>query len=204
MLGAVKSTQKPKSAYREHSGTLDVIEQFLFGVFASLLGAAIPLLVMYRLRGKILRSSLRFASETAPDEIQDLILGAVMTWEDKKDDKGVVTRHYTPKPLLINFIASVMPVAVEIGWRAFGGKLSGLPLGTNPDGTPKLNMLAGPMKKMMDGKKVSFDDFVPEIMVRVMPFIEQMAQKLGGALGGAVGGKPGAVAPDASGGFKPV
>lgn len=162
------------------------------------------MLLMYRLRVKILRSTLAFAAKTAPDQVQDLILGAVMTWEDKKNEKGEVVRHYTPKPLLINFIASVMPVAVEIGWRAFGGKLSGLPLGQNPDGTPKLNMLAGPMKKMMDGKKVSFDDFVPEIMVRVMPFIEQMASKLGGVLGGVAGGKPGAVAPDASGGFKPV
>jgi hypothetical protein len=185
-----------------------VLESLATAVLGGLIGAALPTLLFYRFRGRIARSTVRLIAESAPKETEELILGIFFDWEDKKNDKGEVVRTFKPKPMLISFLASVMPAAVEIAWAAFGSKLSGLPLGTDKDGNPKLNFLAGPMKKMMEGKKIKFDDFVPELINRALPLVEQMAQKFGGAMG--VQQAPGSPAPTAAqapkpgGGFKPV
>jgi len=187
------------------------IEALLLVVLSSLLGASIPLLVMYRLRVRILRSTIKFAAKHAPDEFQDLALGTIMTWEEKKDESGKIVRYYSPKPLLVNFIASVMPVVVSIGWQSFRKVLPGAgnALMVGPDGKPALNMLAPIAIKLAEGKKIKMDDFLPAVMEKALPFIEQLAGSLGGMFGGAGGAKapnaPGAPPkpPSGGGGFNP-
>ena len=187
-----------------------VFQEFLIAFLGGLLGACVPLLLFYRFRGRIIRSGIKTVQKMAPKEVEELVLGIFTTWEDKKDEKGELVRHFKPSPWLIGFLSSVMPIAVEIGWAAFGHRLSGLPLGVGPDGQPKLNFLAGPMKKMMAGKKISFEDFVPEIMNRALPYIEKFAEKLTGGIQGALGagqapGSSSASPPSRppSGGFNP-
>ena len=182
-------------------------EELLAQFLVALLGASVPLLLMYRLRIRILRSTLRFAAKHAPEEFSDLALGTIMTWEDKMEN-GKPVRYYLPKPFLINFLGSVMPVAVQIGWQSFRKVVPGLggALSVGPDGKPALNMLGPIAIKLAEGKKIKMDDFLPVVMEQVMPFVGKIAEGLGGMFGGTAkageapsGPKP----PPPSGGFNP-
>ena len=177
-------------------------------LLGALIGASIPTLVLYRLRVRLLRSTLKWAAKSAPDELQDLALGTIMTWKEEKNEKGEVIRVYLPKPLLVNFLASVMPVAIQIGWSSFTRILPGLQgMTVGADGRPSMNFLIGPMKKLAEGKKVKFDDFVPAIMEKALPYIDKLAGSLTGMFGGASGSSsPGSsppAKPPQGGGFNP-
>lgn len=172
-----------------------------------MLGTVIALSILYRFRVRILRSTIRSAAKHAPQEMQDLVLGVVMTWEEKQDETtGKMVRLYSPKPLLVNFIASVMPVVVNVGWQSFRKIVPGLggALTVGADGKPALNMLGPIAVKLAEGKKIKMDDFIPAIMEKALPFIEQVAQGLGGMFGGAKTGGEKAATGGATPGQPPV
>lgn len=152
-------------------------EPFLMGLLGSLIGTGMTAYLFYRLRYRILRASVRDLKKAAPEEVKELVLGIFCEWEDKKGSDGVVVRSYKPSPFLLGFFESVLPVVVEIAWKSFGNKLGNLPVG--PDG--KMNFLAPVMKRLMDGKKISFQDFMPFLVEKIAPVIQGFVGGLTGS-----------------------
>lgn len=168
-----------------------VVVEFLMGLAGSLIGTGVTAYAFYRLRYRILRAMLRDVKKAAPQETKDLVLGIFCEWEDKKDQHGNTVREYKPSPFLLGFFESIVPVVVEIGWKQMAGKLGNLPVG--PDG--KLNMLAPVVKRMMDGKKIGFGDFMPFLMEKIAPVIQGMLGGLTGQGAAPAAGQPQAQAP---------
>jgi len=157
--------------------------ELLFTIaLGSFIGGCLPLALMYLYRRRIMRATLKLAIGSAPEEVRQAVIGVFCEWEDKKDKDGNTVRMYKPSPFLLGFFESVLPVVVEIAWKSLGGKLGNLPVG--PDG--KMNMLAPVMKRMMDGKKIGFNDFLPFLMEKIAPVIQNFIGGIGKPAEGTV------------------